>query len=496
MATASGNLRVYRTVILGALLHDIGKFLQRGTFPGLRIEGRHPKVSADFIRLFKSDFGQCVDPDLLEVLVQRHHEHPRMGADLLAQEAPQEFRGYAYLVSRADNLSSYERGARSEQTQDYKNTPLVSIFPTLSVSCTPSTATLLEHGAFQVGQLDDLQGAFPREKAGYQAQELNRLLESFGEAFMQARRELSQSGSWPHFDIVLSHLLVLLERFSSSIPANTQEEVPDVSLFDHLRTTAAIAACLYKYHPVPGSITPDVLNNATGPEFLLVGGDASGIQSYIFEVAHGRGGSVARRLRARSLHVQAIVESVADRLLERLDLPPVNRLIASGGKFYLLAPNTSEARATLEETREQLAQWCLDELSGELTIHLAWAPINSSGFRGEHQPDVTDQVTFGDHLVDLNVRLAQDKQRRFRPGPDGQPWGSMLLADPYHGRQPCVSCGRMPQVEGDPDELCQQCRSHMEAGRALPRARLLRISPSECICMIQSAFWAGAMIRW
>ena len=92
---------------------------------------------------------------------------------------------------------------------------------------------------------------------------------------------------------------------------------------------------------------------------------------------------------------------------------------------------------------------------------------------------MTDQVTFGDHLVDLNVRLAQDKQRRFRPGPDGQPWGSMLLADPYHGRQPCVSCGRMPQVEGDPDELCQQCRSHMEAGRALPRARLLRISPSE-----------------
>ena len=36
----------YQTVVLGALLHDIGKFLQRGRGLSLVAEGKHPEVSA------------------------------------------------------------------------------------------------------------------------------------------------------------------------------------------------------------------------------------------------------------------------------------------------------------------------------------------------------------------------------------------------------------------------------------------------------------------
>ena len=43
----------YQTVILAALLHDIGKFLQRGSFGSLNTEGKHPKVSGTFISSMK-----------------------------------------------------------------------------------------------------------------------------------------------------------------------------------------------------------------------------------------------------------------------------------------------------------------------------------------------------------------------------------------------------------------------------------------------------------
>ena len=36
----------YQTVILAALLHDIGKFIQRGSF-ALNVEGKHPEVSGE-----------------------------------------------------------------------------------------------------------------------------------------------------------------------------------------------------------------------------------------------------------------------------------------------------------------------------------------------------------------------------------------------------------------------------------------------------------------
>jgi len=65
--------REYQTVVLGALLHDIGKYLQRGQFGG-KVAGQHPQVGAVFISAWQDDFARCVDAGLLRTLVQRHHE--------------------------------------------------------------------------------------------------------------------------------------------------------------------------------------------------------------------------------------------------------------------------------------------------------------------------------------------------------------------------------------------------------------------------------------
>src|SRR4030066_2224429 len=122
------NQREYQIVILGALVHDVGKMLQRGSFGSLDTGGKHPKVSSNFVSAFKEFFSKFVDFDLFQTLVQRHHEDLRLGDELICQNAPNDFKSLSYLVSRADNYSSAERGEKTEDYQDFKLTPLVSAF--------------------------------------------------------------------------------------------------------------------------------------------------------------------------------------------------------------------------------------------------------------------------------------------------------------------------------------------------------------------------------
>ena len=138
----------YRTVILGALLHDIGKLLQRGSFGAIDIRAQHPKVSADFIGAFNDFFSQWADPELLKTLVQRHHENSQhFPNELLAQETPDPVhRGLALLFSRANNLSSSERGRPHDQYQDFRTVPLATVFRGVEVEGN-ATSTLSNYHA-------------------------------------------------------------------------------------------------------------------------------------------------------------------------------------------------------------------------------------------------------------------------------------------------------------------------------------------------------------
>jgi len=68
------DAKQYQTVVLAALLHDVGKLLQRGSFGALDITGRHPEVSGRFVAAFERFFSDAADTTLLKTLVERHHE--------------------------------------------------------------------------------------------------------------------------------------------------------------------------------------------------------------------------------------------------------------------------------------------------------------------------------------------------------------------------------------------------------------------------------------
>lgn len=381
---------------------------------------------------------------------------------LSVQDLPEgRTRALAYLVSEADNLSSAERGETTEERQDFKTTPLAPVFGRVTLDGEDG-ATKLRYHPRPLGRPAELAPTFPEEFSGYIAGEMNDLLKDFGSRF----NKIAAAVDLTSFDCLVTHLMGLLHTYAWCVPANTQEPTPDVSLYDHLKTTAAIAACLYKYHASQDTLAEREIK-ANAEKFLLVAGDLSGIQRYIFDIATGGGGGVARRLRARSLFVQTMSEAATHIILQRTGLPLTNAIMSSGGKFYLLLPNLPGARETVATARKEIDAWLLSELNGEMAINLATVSFGHDGFEAKAGPE----SGFGQVLAELDFELQVRKHRPFAEvlAPADE-WAADAFLRPttFEGRQPCDSCRKFPAEQQD--GLCERCGRDAEWGRSLPGA--------------------------
>jgi len=202
---------------------------------------------------------------------------------------------------------------------------------------------------------------------------------------------------------------------------------------------------------------------------LLVAGDVSGIQQYIFGITSAAGG-VARKLRARSLFVQLCSEVAAHKVLRNLKLPLWNVLMNSGGNFYLLMPNLPQVVSALERIQEEIDMWFIQTMNGELALNLAWHPFGDDGFKPADKPD----SGFSSVVSDVKTILSLKKQRRFAAVIQKEAsWRSddFVLDVSYEGRSACTSCHKFPGEIATPDgSVCVDCYRQSELGSYLPKA--------------------------
>ncbi|RMG16517.1 MAG: type III-A CRISPR-associated protein Cas10/Csm1 [Bacteroidetes bacterium] len=140
-----------------------------------------------------------------------------------------------------------------------------------------------------------------------------------------------------------SQLLSLVEQYLATVPLPGQ---PDFSLYDYGRLSAALALCLQG-------------NRQAGLEedhILLIKGDLSGIQAYIFDVVSA---GAAKSLKSRSFRVQVMAELAIAYLLQKLELAEANVLYHGGGNFVLLAP--AARKNTFEQCRRELSSMLLSQ---------------------------------------------------------------------------------------------------------------------------------------
>ncbi|AEN74748.1 CRISPR-associated protein, Csm1 family (plasmid) [Rhodothermus marinus SG0.5JP17-172] len=168
----------------------------------------------------------------------------------------------------------------------------------------------------------------------------------------------------------LETLYTLLEKYTSYIPAPAVQ-ARGVSLFDYSRVTAALRLCRTRAEREPA--------------VLLVKGDVSGIQSFIYRELRGdETENPAQLLRGRSFFVALLARTVVRHLQRLFQLPDGCVLYSSGGHFVMLLPNTEDARQRLDEADRSINQALFRELNGAIQLVLAHAEADARTI--EHDP--------------------------------------------------------------------------------------------------------------
>ena len=435
---------------LAGLLHDIGKFRQRalwGQSPPQRHELHGAAWVAEHIAP-RLAFLEAHEQERLVAAIRDHHGRP--------------YDRDARALIVADRLASGERVSREDEERGHPaREPLRAVLPAVRLEAGRGPAA--EEQAHATVPLpvapETWEAIFPTPLARATV-DYPTLWERFERACAGVHTLV-----WQEPDHALHALLALLRAHAWCVPAATFRDEPDVSLYDHLRVTAALAVCVGEQETKTVAAWEAMTRQGRFPDepvALLVGGDLSGIQQFLYAVSAA---GAAKGLRGRSAYLALLSDAVVDFLLRELALPPTQVLYSSGGHFYLLVPPSAGPR--IPELAHEITRHLVEAHGGNLALLLDAVPITGRDLRVAEQ-------RLAERWAELTRRLGERKLRRF----------DAVLAShyeqivgPFGGggeRRHCAVChaeARPAQpVQEDRGVLkCSLCRSFEELGDTLAR---------------------------
>jgi len=416
-----------KILILASLLHDIGKFMQRA---GVALDDRYEKVQdvgehGAHARGSAMYVARILRDPLIEDLVLYHHA-PR------SSKNPE----LAEIVSKADRISSAidRRGRESGDTGQILKEPLKAIFPLIHLD---SKAKNPSDYVYPLNPLEIGESAFPVRERDLR---LWNLSDAYKGLWKQFERESEQLPRDPPVVTVMA----LLRKYTSVIPSAVYVNEPDVPLYDHAKTTAAIAHCL--------------LEGEKDKPFLFVEANVSGIQKFIFSTVipeQARKGT-AKRLRGRSFWLSLLMDAMAREVVRECGLFEPAVLWNTGGHFLIVAPNTAKNRERIAVIDRKVNEHLLRKWKGLLAVTVATVAA-----------DDQEAGNFSSVLERLSVIGAGRKKQKFLDcGLKFEPEGEEEPLSHY-----CPVCGSRVAENGE----CGECALFLDLGTKLARAKFMKV---------------------
>jgi CRISPR-associated protein Csm1 len=412
--------REYQTVVLAGLLHDIGKFYQRGLEKG---KGDHQYLGEEC-------FNQYIAEKLSILLSQ-----DEIGT---IRSAINNHHGYERFVTPSDCISAgMERIALdNDECGEPSKERLLSVFERLSLI--NNTKKTNEYAYYLKPLSLTRNDLFPFE---FSEKNLKDEYKQLWDSFVNEVKDIPASSIYSYLNTIYS----LLQKYTWCVPSATYKDEPDISLFDHAKTTAAIAGCLYHC---------EIRDESYDNKFLIVGGDISGIQNFIYRITKAQGvKGISKMLRGRSFYLLLLQDVIAKHIIEQVGLFNTNILYSGGGRFELLLPKTEETKGKLNNVRVNINKWLFNRYGGELGLVLESVEANQNTLKG-----------YGNLLLKLNDNLAIAKKKKFLSSfTDFAFW---IEETPDRGViKVCKACGISTVTN---DEPCKICNLHKEIGGRLP----------------------------
>ena len=424
-------------LVLGALLHDIGKFEFRANRPDAYTS--HTNYGDYFVSQHLNRF-RCVD-DIREAIRRKvawHHEAELADPSLRA----------------ADHASA--GGERTADASTQTRRPLVSVLSQVDIGKGACPDSVFYYPPAAV----DANNPFPHSVPGVSVtdwkpdeDEMVQLHAKAWKAFLTDVQKLPDVST----KALIETFQTLMEKHTSRIASAAYKSVPDICLYDHSRSVAAFAVCIN-----------GAGHNATKP-FLAIQGDVSGIQQFIYKLAAPGEGETAtkrtaKRLRGRSFYVWLLTETVATLYLRRLHLYRTNLIFGSGGHFLILAPNTKDNRKICTKLEREVNAWLYRLLKGDLGLVTATEEFD--------EKEVRD---FAGLLDRMGRKVALEKRCKFQSVLDP------AFFDPKSEpgkKDSCPVC--QADYQKNNEGICPMCAEHVETGRQIVSAQwLVRLEGQE-----------------
>jgi CRISPR-associated protein Csm1 len=296
------NDAVFKAALAG-LLHDVGKFGQRQEVKSRR----HTIVGEEAFKEIFADLIPFAWQDDIGDAIKFHH----------SKKPEETSKSIVKAVTVANWLASAERLDGHPEQIDPNVTPLLPITARVELD-----KEFDEHTwAFPVGRLGlEREELFPSQAISIGETDYQKLWRGFKKEVASFPEPIDNYSR-------IAGLMSLFRQYTTHIPSATpwakedkKRTVPDVSLYDHLKVTAAITVCLER-------ILPDHLDalhksgwqqmmKDTRPVAQLISGDLSGIQAFIYRIAEPARDkshrSTAKRLRGRSFYLNLLNEVIAE----------------------------------------------------------------------------------------------------------------------------------------------------------------------------------------
>ncbi len=415
----------YEDLLIASILHDIGKFWQRSETKYYRTA--HEKLSALFVRNIGLN-------EQVENMVLSH-----MGR-ISSSNNKDKF--LAEIIKKSDIFSSKEREG-IEGTADTRIEPLISVFSNLKLNEKNDTGEyyypvkkLERNVTFPVRSKKEVIGKAWNLQPSYEM-----IWKEFIDDTNKIRDKLFS------FDT----MFYILKKYTSFIPSAVHRSYPDISLYDHLKTTAAISSCLYQYILEKGVRS---INEKTD-YFIIISGNISGIQNFIYNISSPQFAQkgMAKRLRGRSFYINLLNENLARIIVERLELNDANILWCGGGYFLIIAPNTNKTENILKEYEKEVNEFLFKKYGGKLFLSLVSQPASGT--------DLDNFAVLKENILFENSR---NKRQKYINNID-----MIFKEEESIPPDVCKICGNSI-LDGD---ICKECDTHEDLGDKITRAEYM-----------------------
>jgi CRISPR-associated protein Csm1 len=413
---------IVKRVTMAGLLHDAGKVLHRG----INIDGRAHSISGrDWVNKYTDD------PVILNGI--RYHHHQDIEPAQIDRDSA------AYIIYLADNIASGvdRREIEGEASAGFdKSRPLESIYNLLN-NYNGKSAHKLTALSAQIN--------YPLEIESYNpASDYNSIIHGMSEGLAGIDFK----------DEYVNSLLELCEAYLSHVPSSTNlGEVSDISLFDHSKITAALAACIALYLERQGrnDYRLELFENRQSfyreKSFCLFSCDISGVQPFIYTISSK---GALKGLRSRSFYLELLLENLTDEILSACTLYRTNLIYTGGGHAYILLPNTVEARERVANAVQNLNRRLMELYGARLYVAYGMQECSANQLMSK----TDNPEDYSNIFRSVSAQISEKKLRRY----NADEIRELNNSYPDKAGRECRVCGLSSDLEErDEGTICHIC---------------------------------------